>query len=55
VNKYRNATLTLVDDGMLTWEQVARRCLDYMSEADVQDMLETEGFIEDDETTDEEN
>ena len=53
MSKYRNATLTLIDDGMLTWEQVARACLDYMSEADVQDMLETEGFIEDDEENEE--
>lgn len=54
MSKYRNATLTLIDDGMLTWEQVARACLGYMSEADVQDMLETEGFIEDNDTTNEE-
>lgn len=36
----------LVDEGVLTWEQIGKAALGYMSESDVADMAETEGFVE---------
>jgi hypothetical protein len=41
-----NKLYDLVDAGMLTWEQIAQAALGYMSESDVADMAETEGFVE---------
>ena len=41
-----NKLYDLVDEGMLTWEQIAQAALGYMSESDVADMAETEGFVE---------
>jgi hypothetical protein len=50
MSKYRNAAIMLAEDGMVDWETIARRAIGYMSDADVQDMLECEGFIDEDET-----
>lgn len=54
-NESRQATrrvIDLADEGVLTWEQVARDCMNYMSEADVADMANGndyfEGFQEED-------
>lgn len=44
--------LQLVDDGLLTPYQVMLACINYMSEADVEDMATSEGFIEEDEESD---
>ena len=46
----REATCQLIDmceDGILSWEALARECLQYMSEDDVQDMAESNDWIED--------
>ena len=42
----------LVDEGVLTWEQIGKAALGYMSEYDVADMAETEGFVEPEEEED---
>lgn len=57
---YTMRIIERVAQGSLTWEQVARSCMEYMSERDVQDMGESEDFIssdddEDDETADDED
>jgi len=52
--QYTNQLLELIDNGILDAETVLRSCLSYMSEDDVQDMAESEGFIEEDEEEDEE-
>jgi hypothetical protein len=54
MGKYRNAAIMLADDGMVDWEVIARRAIGYMSEAEVQDMLESEGFIEEDDADNDE-
>ena len=41
-----NKLYDLVDAGVLTWEQIGQAALGYMSEYDVADMAETEGFVE---------
>ncbi len=49
VNNMRKYTSKLIEGceaGSLLWEDVARACLTVMSEADVQDMAESEGLIE---------
>ena len=44
--EYTNKVLELVDDELLSWEQVAIACLKYMSEDDVKDMAESNEFVE---------
>jgi hypothetical protein len=41
-----NKLYDLVDEGVLTWEQIGKAALSYMSESSVADMAETEGFVE---------
>ena len=54
----REATEKLIDlaeEGVLSWEAIARAALDYMSEDEVADMAQCNEFIEDkDEDEDEE-
>ena len=38
--KYTNELIEQVENGLMSWETIARECLSYMSEADVQDMSE---------------
>jgi len=47
------ALLTAVEEGMTTWEAIARAALNYMSEYDVADMAECEGLLPPDEDTEE--
>ena len=47
-----NKLYDLVDEGMLTWEQIGKAALGYMREYDVADMAETEGFVEPEEEED---
>ena len=47
----REATEKLIDfaeEGVLSWETIARAALDYMSEDEVADMAQCNEFIEDD-------
>jgi len=49
-NESRRATrrvLELAEEEVLLWEQIARDCLNYMSEADVKDMAEGNGYFDD--------
>ena len=51
----REATEKLIDfaeEGVLSWETIARAALDYMSEAEVADMARCNDFIEDEEEDD---
>jgi hypothetical protein len=41
----------MAEEGILSWEAIARAALGYMSESEVADMAETEGFVEEDEDT----
>lgn len=43
-----NKLLELLEEGVLSWETVARECLSYMSEDDVADMDNVARFIEED-------
>jgi len=48
--KVTNQVIENVENGLISWESIARSCLNYMSEYDVADMAESEGLvIEDDE------
>ena len=51
----REATEKLIDfaeEGVLSWETIARAALDYMSEDEVADMARCNEFIEDEEEND---
>ena len=51
----REATEKLIDfaeEGVLSWETIARAALDYMSEDEVADMARCNDFIEDEEEDD---
>ena len=57
--KYTNMLLEMIDDGLIDRDLVINACLKYMSEDDVQDMMEANEFIEeqyeDDEDEDEDD
>jgi len=44
--KYTNMLLDMIDDGLLDRDLVITACLKYMSEDEVQDMMEANEFIE---------
>ena len=43
--KFTNLVIENVEQGLISWESVARSCLMYMSEADVEDMAKSEGLL----------
>ena len=45
VRKYTNLVLEMVDEGILDKDVVIMACLKYMSEAEVRDMAEANGFV----------
>jgi len=45
--QYTNQLLEMIEEGLLTAEDVLRSALIYMSEDEVEDMAKSEGFIED--------
>lgn len=45
----KNKVIELCEDGILDWEDLARECVDYMSEDDVNDMASTVGWFDDEE------
>jgi len=53
VRKVTNQLLEDVDNGLLTYEQIAKACLSYMSEDDVKEMAEANELIYEDEDNDE--
>ncbi len=52
--QYTNQLLEMIEDGLLDKGTVIDACLSYMSESDVQDMMESNDFIEAEEDEDEE-
>ena len=52
--KYTNHLLGMVDDGLVNKDNLILACVKYMSEDDVQDMMEYNGYIEPDELDKEE-
>jgi hypothetical protein len=52
VRKVTSQLIDLVNDGLLTWEQIAMECLSYMSECQVADMAYC-GYLINDEIDDE--
>lgn len=52
--KVTNKLCELADDGILSWEMIAKSCLDYMSESEVADMAErNELYCDEEEEEDE--
>lgn len=49
VREYTNLVLEMVEEGILDKDVVIMACLKYMSEADVRDMAEANGFVPEDE------
>ena len=54
VRKATNKVIEMAEEGVLSWEAIARAALDYMSEDEVADMAWYNGFIEDEDEEDEE-
>lgn len=50
---YTNKLYELVDNGVLSWEDIGKACLKYMSEADVEDMCSDYEWIVEDKDEDE--
>ncbi len=46
MRKYTNMLLEMIDDGLIDRDLVITACLKYMSEDDVQDMMEANEFID---------
>ena len=44
--KVTSELAAMVDEGLLTWERIARACLAYMSELDVADMAHYEELVD---------
>ena len=44
--EYTIKLIELAEEGVVSWESIAKSALSYMSEADVEDMAITEGFVE---------
>ena len=52
--KFTNLVIENVEQGLISWESVARSALVYMSEADVEDMAKNEGLLTDEQSDDDE-
>lgn len=58
MKKPREATCKLremIDDGLVDKDDVLTACLEYMSEQDVADMMQVNGYIEHDDESEQEN
>ena len=51
--KYTNQLLEMIEEGLLDKDTVIMACVNYMSESDVKDMMESNEFI--DESNDDES
>ena len=54
----REATCELIEmaeNGMISWETIARECLQYMSEDEVRDMAESNDWIDSEEDSEEDS
>ena len=54
VREVTEKLIDLAEDGVLSWEAIARAALDYMSEDEVADMARCNELIEDEEEDEEE-
>ena len=54
VREVTEKLIDLAEDGVLSWEAIARAALDYMSEDEVADMAQCNELIEDEEEDEEE-
>lgn len=52
--KFTNLVIENVEQGLISWESVARSALLCMSEADVEDMAKSEGLLTDYQESEEE-
>lgn len=52
--KYTDKVLELLEEGCLSWEAIARECLCYMSEDDVEDLCRTADILDLEEEEEEE-
>lgn len=50
-----NALIELVHDGILSWEDIARAALDYLSERDVEDLARVNDFLQDEDLDEDED
>ena len=48
MRKATNKVIEMAEEGVLSWETIARAALNYMSEDEVADMAQYNEFIEDD-------
>ena len=55
VRKATNKVIEMAEEGVLSWETIARAALDYMSEDEVADMAQCNEFIEDEDEEEEED
>jgi hypothetical protein len=53
--QYTNQLLEMIEEGMLDKDQVINAFCSYMSESDIQDMMESYGFIEEEEEDEDED
>jgi phage-related protein len=51
--EYTIKLIELAEEGVVSWESIAKSALSYMSEADVEDMAITEGFVEEEDEEEE--
>ena len=54
VRKATNKVIEMAEEGVISWETIARAALQYMSEDEVADMAQCNEFIEDEEEDEEE-
>ncbi len=50
-----NALIEMVEEGILTWEIIARSALDYLSESEVEDMAHHNNLLLDEDDTEDED
>ena len=51
--QYTRKLCDMIDNGLLTESMVVNACLSYMSESDVQDMMESNDWLDDEDSDDE--
>ena len=47
--KFKSMLFDLMDNGFMTAEEIVSMCMKYMSDADVEDMMDINYLLEDDE------
>ena len=55
VRKATNKLIEMAENCIISWETIARAALQYMSEDEVADMAQCNGFIEDEDEEEEED